>query len=534
MHLRKLGRVVSTIVAVVSLLLSPNGIGPLSSSAQPAPSSNGQLLTPAALDALLAPIALYPDTLLSQVLMASTYPLEVVQAARWVKANRNLQGDALKTAVDTQSWDDSVKSLVATPDVLAMMSDRLDWTQKLGDAVLAQEPDVMDAIQRLRARAQAAHKLNSTDQQKVVVDEEQGGPVIAIDQVDPDMLYVPYYDPSAVYGDWPYPDYPPFYFPPPFYVAGGLIAAGIVFGGGCALRHWAFGGHYWRGGVNWRQRNIMVNRPINTISTNTGITWQHDPEHRHGVRYGNPAVQQRFSNTGSAPRPGVQERMEFRGRSGEQVLHPGGTGPSPAVGTPPAGANRAGNLGPVNREPFNRPAAPPNGLSNRPSGGWQGPVNVPHPPREGAFTGIQSGAITQFQSQRGQASLGARMAPGGRNFGGGGFRGGGAPAVGGGGFHGGGGGGGRGGRPSDAALKQDVTLLGHIDENIGFYSFSYYGSRKTYVGVLAQEVMAVRPDAIRRGKDGYLRVDYDLLGIPFQTYARWRADGAHIPHLIPQ
>src|SRR5262249_6292729 len=112
---------------------------------QPASSSSDQqLLKPEELDALVAPIALYPDTLLSQVLMASTYPLEIVQAGRWADANKNLKGDQLKAAVDKQSWDDSVKSLVATPSVLAMMNDKLDWTQKLGDAVLAQQPDVMD------------------------------------------------------------------------------------------------------------------------------------------------------------------------------------------------------------------------------------------------------------------------------------------------------------------------------------------------------------------------------------------------------
>src|SRR5215468_10200078 len=129
-----------------------------------APSSGDQLLKPEQLDALVAPIALYPDTLLSLVLQASTYPLEVVQAARWVDQNKNLKDDALKAAVDKQGWDESIKSLVAAPDVLKTMSDKLDWTQKLGDAVLAQQPDVMDSIQRLRARADANDKLKSTPQ----------------------------------------------------------------------------------------------------------------------------------------------------------------------------------------------------------------------------------------------------------------------------------------------------------------------------------------------------------------------------------
>ena len=156
-----------------------------------------QLLKPEELDALVAGIALYPDTLLSVVLMASTYPLEVVQADRWAKENKNLKGDELKAAVDKQSWDESVRSLVATPDVLSMMSTKLDWTQKLGDAVLAQQPDVMDAIQRLRTKAEANNKLTSTKEQKVTKKQEQGKQVIVIEPTEPNTVYVPYYDPGC-------------------------------------------------------------------------------------------------------------------------------------------------------------------------------------------------------------------------------------------------------------------------------------------------------------------------------------------------
>ncbi|MGZ3668218.1 MAG: DUF3300 domain-containing protein, partial [Ktedonobacterales bacterium] len=174
-----------------------------------------QLLKPEELDQLVAPVALYPDTLLAEVLMASTYPLEIVQADRWATANKTLKGDQLKAAVDKQSWDESVKALAATPSVLAMMSEKLDWTQKLGDAVLAQQPDVMDAIQRLRSKAQANNKLASTKEQKVSVRQEQNKQVIVIEPAVPDTVYVPYYDPAVVYGDWAYPAYPPYYFAPP-------------------------------------------------------------------------------------------------------------------------------------------------------------------------------------------------------------------------------------------------------------------------------------------------------------------------------
>ena len=145
----------------------------------------------------------------------------------------------MKAAVDKQTWDDSIKSLVATPEVLQMMSSKLDWTQKLGDAVVAQQPDVMDAIQRLRTKAQANNKLQSTKEQKVTVQQVQNRQVIAIEPTDPDMVYVPYYDPSVVYGDWPYPDYPPYYLPAPGYFGAGIIAAGLGFGAGYALGRWA-------------------------------------------------------------------------------------------------------------------------------------------------------------------------------------------------------------------------------------------------------------------------------------------------------
>ena len=138
------------------------------------PASSTQLLKPEELDQLVAPIALYPDNLLSEVLMASAYPLDIVQAERWLKSHKNLKGDQLKAAIAKEDWDDSVKSLMATPDVLAMMSEKLDWTEKLGDAVVDQQPDVMDAIQRLRAKAQANDKLKSTKQQTVTVNEVQG------------------------------------------------------------------------------------------------------------------------------------------------------------------------------------------------------------------------------------------------------------------------------------------------------------------------------------------------------------------------
>ena len=196
-----------------------------------------QILGAGQLDQLVAPIALYADPLLAQILMASTYPLEVAQADRFAKANKNFKEDKLKEVLAKRDWDASVKELVSTPNVLSMMSDKLDWTEKLGDAVLAQQADVMDAIQRLRAKAQANGKLETTEQQTVMVSQESSQQIIEIEPASPDAVYVPYYDPAVVYGEWPYPEYPPYYYPPPAgYIVGGAIATGIAWGVAYASR----------------------------------------------------------------------------------------------------------------------------------------------------------------------------------------------------------------------------------------------------------------------------------------------------------
>ena len=196
--------------------------------------------TPEQLDQILAPIALYPDDLLSQVMMAATYPLEVVEAARWSQANPNLKGDAAVAAVKDKSWDVSVKSLVAFPPILAQMNDHLDWTQKLGDAMLAQQSDVADSIQRLRARAADAGNLQTTSEQAIKVETQGNEKVIVIEQADPQVVYVPSYDPAWAYGGWPYPASPPYYWP-----LGGAPARGLMWGVGFAAAGAIFGGWNW-------------------------------------------------------------------------------------------------------------------------------------------------------------------------------------------------------------------------------------------------------------------------------------------------
>ena len=154
-----------------------------------------------------------------------------------------------------------------------MMSDKLEWTKKLGDALLAQQPDVMDAIQRLRNKAYDNKKLVTTKQQKVSVQTQESKQAIVIQQADPATMYVPYYDPATVYGDWPYADYPPYYFGYPSYIGAGVVAAGIAFGTAWAIGRW---GNYWGGGCNWGNRNVYVNhrnRPTSgTLAAQSGAS----------------------------------------------------------------------------------------------------------------------------------------------------------------------------------------------------------------------------------------------------------------------
>src|SRR6478609_3164217 len=528
---------------------------PLGALAQtPAAASSQALLKAAELDQLVAPIALYPDALLSEVLIASTYPLEVVQADRWAKSNNSLKGEALTAALAKQGWDDSVKALAQVPNVLTIMADQLEWTQKLGDAVLAQQPELMDAIQRLRGRAQANGKLQSTKEQTVTVESAapaQGGggqgqegqapaQYIVIEPTSPTEMYVPYYDPAVVYGAWPYPDYSPYYFPPPpGYYAGGTIAAGIAFGSAVAIGHAIWGNCDWgRRNINVANRNVNINN-LDRSNINNFNKWEHNADHRHGVKYNNADVRQKFAKNDIQAGKGA--RQDFRGKDGQKVIDSArpGAGNRPGAGDRPGGEDRdrsgAGDRpGAGASKGGERPTAK---SADRPGGGQkaaqkpaQKPAAKPSASRDTAFSNVQSGAKTRAQADRGRQSMGGgggapRVAGGG----------GGGPRVspGGGGPRGGGGGGGRGGggggRRSDIALKHDIVLLGRLANGLNFYRFSYYDSEKAYVGVMAHEVQKVAPQAVRRGRDGYLRVFYEQLGLGFQTYKQWIASGAHLP-----
>jgi hypothetical protein len=315
-------------------------------SAQPVGSA--ALFTPEQLEQVVAPVALYPDPLLAQVLMASTYPLEIAQAARFVRDHKDLKGEQLDEALKDQNWDDSVKSLVDFPEVLALMDGKLDWTQKLGDAFLAQQRDLLDAVQRLRKRAQAEGSLQSTKEQKVTVEPAAAGQpeAIIIEPANPEIVYVPSYDPGVVYGTWPYPAYPPYSPYPPGYAFGGRL---LSFGLGLAV-----GGALW-GNCNWGRGDVDVHvehyrdysRNVNRSNVASQRVaryqqgqagnrpqWSHSPEHRQGVQYRDQATQQRFNK--AANPQAVQSREAYRGYA-EQ-----GRGVSGAGGQRVGGGREAG------------------------------------------------------------------------------------------------------------------------------------------------------------------------------------------------
>ncbi|REE19406.1 uncharacterized protein DUF3300 [Paraburkholderia sp. BL27I4N3] len=300
----------------------------------PAKISNQQL------DSLTAPIALYPDALLAQVLMASTFPQEVPSAAAWSKANPKLQGDDAVKAVASEPWDPSVQSLVAFPQVLATMASKPDWVTQLGNAFLAQPDDVMDSVQRLRKQAQKAGNLQTNPQQKVVVEQS----TIQIVPVNPQVVYVPTYNPTVVYGAWPYPAYPPVYVPPPpgYAVANGL-AAGLAFGVGVAITSSLWSNVNWNNhsvNINVNQyNNINVNRRLDVNSSTTN--WNRNSTFNRNTSTNVGSAQRdayRGRDTSAAATSRAQAQQTLQNRTGQNLggtasqrvegIHQGGNSPA--------------------------------------------------------------------------------------------------------------------------------------------------------------------------------------------------------------
>src|SRR5215471_15796645 len=263
MHLRTLSNSLTAVMCAVLLVFEPvASAGPRQQSEGGAPEA--QRIPNDQLDSLVAPIALYPDPLVAQTLAASTYPLEVIQLSQWLGKNKNLKDKALADAVAKQPWDPSVQALAALPDVVKRLANDIQWTTDLGNAFLAQQNDVMDAVQRMRKKAQDKGNLKSSEQQKVETKVIENKSVIVVEQANPQVVYVPSYDPVVVYGPPVYP-YPPIYYPPAWYYPAGMA---ISFGVGVAMGAFWSGG--WCCGCGWGGGDITINRN-NTFNRNSSI-----------------------------------------------------------------------------------------------------------------------------------------------------------------------------------------------------------------------------------------------------------------------
>jgi Protein of unknown function (DUF3300) len=361
-------KLIHGVIAIMGLALSSTSFAQQAQSQEMTTTTTDQQTTtlPAGeLDSLVAPIALYSDDLLAQTLAASTYPLEIIQLQQWMDKNKNLTGQALADAVSKQPWDPSVQGLVMFPDVVTRMAGNIQWTTDLGNAFLAQQTDVMDAVQRMRAKAQGTGNLKTSSQQVVETKTVSGGPsggsrqVIEIQQANPDVVYVPSYDPTVVYGAAPaeYPYYPYTY--PGYYPGTALMwGAGVALG---AAAWGAWGGHW--GDCDWNNGNVKINNNYNYNKNNNfnrnvnrqGGNWQHNPQHRGNAPYGNRQTANKFGGQGARGAGG-------RGGAGG----PGGAGGIGGAGRPggPGGAGRPGGPGGAGR--------PGGGAGTRPGGGGAG------------------------------------------------------------------------------------------------------------------------------------------------------------------
>src|SRR5436309_5053992 len=310
------------------------------------------------LDSLVAPIALYSDPLLAQTLAASTYPLEIIQLQQWMDRNKNLQGKALADAVAKQQWDPSVQGLVEFPDVVQRMAGNVQWTTDLGNAFLAQQSDVMDAVQRMRAKAQGTGNLKTSAQQVVQTETVPSGKqVITVEPAQPDVVYVPSYDPQVVYGAAP-PAYPYYPYTYPGYVPGTALAwgAGIALG---AAAWGSWGGHW--GNCDWNGGDVNINNNYNynknnnfnrNVSRQGQGNWQHNPQHRGNAPYGNRQTANKYGGTargqggrgagaGAGTRPGAGGAGTRPGGGAGASNRPGG-GAGAGAGTRPGGGAGAG------------------------------------------------------------------------------------------------------------------------------------------------------------------------------------------------
>jgi hypothetical protein len=384
-------------------------------------------IPPEQLDSLVAPIALYPDPLLAQVLAASTYPLELVQLQQWLEKNKTLKDKALVDAVQKQPWDPSIQAMAALPDVVKRLADDIQWTTDLGNAFLAQQNDVMEAVQRMRMKAKDTGNLKSSEQQKVETKVVESKQVIVIEQANPEVVYVPSYNPTVVYGAPMYP-YPPIYYPPPGYYAAGMaisfgigVAMGAAWGGGWG---WGCG---WGGNnnvtinnnnnfnrnsnINGGNRNNIGNgnRPSNQPARGggnrgggAGNNWQHNPQHRGGTPYSDRSTANKYGGTSRGA--SVSDRQANARQNQRNAGNRAQSGARPSQGQL-GGGNRPSSGGGGDRV-GNRGVSSGSGSSSRGSA-------------LGGGSSSRSGSSARASSSRGSSSMGAR---GGGSRGGGGRR----------------------------------------------------------------------------------------------------------------
>jgi len=395
------------IVAIAcAALLMPRQFVVLAQGTTPAPAGATEpaaaKLPPEQLDSLVAPIALYPDSLLAQTLVAATYPLEIIQLQQWLLKNPGLKDKALADAVAKQPWDPAIQSMAAIPDVVKRLADDVQWTTDLGNAFLAQQGDVMDAVQRMRKKAADKGALVPNEQQKVETQVVEGKTVIIVESANPEVVYVPSYSPTVVYGA-PYYPYPPIYYPP--YVPGAAFVAfsfgvmvGAAWGGYCCGMGW---GH---NDIDIDVNNNFNRNNINAGNRNEGGKWQHDAQHRGAAPYADKATASKYGGAGRGESPGSRQASARQQPSGG-----GNPSAGPGVSDRSAGGSRGDSAGPSSMD--------------RGGGGGADRVGNYDAPKSGAASrssgmsggsGGYNGNSARASSSRGASSMGGRGGGGGR------------------------------------------------------------------------------------------------------------------------
>jgi hypothetical protein len=390
-----------------------------SKQAEGPPQKEAAKIPPDQLDALVAPIALYPDPLLAQTLAASTYPLEIIQLHQWLTKNPKLKDKELAEAVAKQPWDPSVQAMAGLPEVVKRLADDIQWTTDLGNAFLAQQSDVMEAVQRMRKKAQDKGNLKSNEQQKVETKAVENKSVIVVEQANPQVVYVPTYNPVVVYGP-PVYAYPPIYYPPPGYYAAGVA---ISFGVGVAMGAMWSGG--WGYGCGWGHNDVQINNYNNfnrnanvnrNVSGNRSGNWQHNPQHRGGAPYSDRATADRYGGAARGESPanrqaGARQQVSQQGgdlagnRAAARDANAADRAANREAATGERSANREAAAG---ERSANREAAAGDRAANREAGAGNRAASTGSQSAFGGGSRGYDGSSARAASSRGSSSMGSR------------------------------------------------------------------------------------------------------------------------------